>query len=295
MDRNQSYSLVILAAGLGRRFGGNKQIAEIDGLGCTIMELSIADAKKAGIRHLVLVVNEKVKPYVEQVILPRISDEIRVDLAIQSLDQVPPHFRDTVKARTKPYGTGHALLAAKPYLKSKFVVITADDYYGESAFEQVLKCAKQHQSWAMLGYRLGDTLSQSGGVNRGICVVNQAHQLVEIQEHLNIKEIDSQILNQQCDELSAESLVSMTIWALDTLIFEQLENGFIKFLQDDDSVVSGEFYLPDQIQHLIDNTQITVHVVPAKDLWLGVTYQHEFNVIAEQLTQLVSQKPASVQ
>lgn len=290
---DNAYSLVILAAGLGTRFGGDKQIAEIDSLNKTIMEISIEHAHNAGIQHVVLVVNDRIEPYIRTRILPRIAPNIDVDIAVQSVEQVPPYFKSVTEKRTKPWGTGHALLAAKPYVQERFIVITADDYYGESAFSELLLATEQGKYWAMLGYPVLQTLSAQGGVNRGICQISHTGFLTRIDEHINIVQEGSTLTSNLTQEIDSASYVSMTIWALDYSIFEYLENNFINFLKINDSVVCGEYYLPDQIQQLITQGQACVKVKPAKDAWLGVTYHHEFENVAQQLTQLIKNKPQS--
>ena len=276
-------SLVILAGGLGRRFGGNKQLAVVPGIGKTILELSIQDAYKAGINHVVIVVNQNIKQAVEQQILPRLSQGITVELAVQSITDVPPHFQNKALKRTKPWGTGHALLAAKPFVKPHFVVITADDYYGQSAFKTLLHNWCKDNSWRLLGYPLASTLTEKGGVNRGICELND-NKLIKITEVLNINQaLHGETQDGESVSLSDNSFASMTIWALGFNVFNQLEDGFIRFLEENDSAISREFFLPDQIQYLIAYREQVVELLPAKDLWLGVTYSDDLIEVAKQL------------
>ncbi|MDE3273492.1 NTP transferase domain-containing protein [Pseudoalteromonas sp. G4] len=263
-------SLVILAGGLGRRFGGNKQLAEVPGIGKTLLELSIQDAFDAGIRHLVLVVNAAIKETVEAQILPRLNPNLSVDLAVQSISDVPLHYQQKSSVREKPWGTGHALLAARSFVKPHFVVITADDYYGKSG---------------VLGYPLVSTLTSLGGVNRGICELNGTL-LNKITEVLNIDaDLNGETPSGDKVSLSSEAYASMTIWALSFKIFTQLEDGFIDFLKQDDSAINGEFFLPDQIQYLIAEHGQIVELLPAKDLWLGVTYSDDLHHVAAQLSE----------
>lgn len=281
----KAVSLVILAGGLGRRFGGNKQLAVVPGIGKTLLELSILDAFNAGIRHVVLVVNAAIKQTVEAEILPRLHPDITVDIAVQSISDVPPHYKGAFSTREKPWGTGHALLAAKQYVKAHFVVITADDYYGKSAFTTLLADWRDDGSWRLLGYPLASTLTEQGGVNRGICQLNGKY-LNKITEVLNI---DANLQGETvCGEqvtLSPNTYASMTIWALSFEIFNQLEDGFIAFLKQYDSAISGEFFLPDQIQYLIAQHAQVVELLPAKDCWLGVTYSDDLIRVAQQLSE----------
>jgi dTDP-glucose pyrophosphorylase len=276
-------SLVILAGGLGSRFGGNKQLALLPGLNKTILELSIQDAFEAGIKHIVLVINQAIKYDVEQYILPRLDPELIVDLAIQSIDDVPDNYKKKALKRKKPWGTGHALLAAKPYVKSHFIVITADDYYGKSAFNTLLLDWRKDQTWRLLGYPLKSTLTEQGGVNRGICQL-QGNKLKSITEVLNIDTtFKGQTLTGEAIYLSGNEYTSMTIWTLDYGIFSQLERSFISFLDKNDSAIIGELFLPDQIQYLIDHNDQVVNLFAAKDCWLGVTYNNDLSKVAKQL------------
>lgn len=278
-------SLVILAGGLGRRFGGNKQLAEVPGIGKTLLELSIQDAFDAGIRHLVLVINSTIKHAVETQILPRLNSKLTVELAIQSIADVPPHYAAKSLDRQKPWGTGHALLAAKPYVKPHCVVITADDYYGKHAFSTLLGGWQDNGSWRLLGYPLASTLTEQGGVNRGICQLN-GFLLNDITEVLNIDaDLNGETVSGDRVSLVPEAYASMTIWALGFDIFNQLEDGFIDFLKDDDSAIKGEFFLPDQIQYLIAKQGQIVELLPAKDKWLGVTYSDDLDRVATQLNE----------
>lgn len=273
-------SLVILAGGLGRRFGGNKQLAVIPGINKTLLELSILDAVKAGVKHVVLVINKAIYDIVKTQLLPNLPPVVKVDLAIQSIDAFPQEYAHHIEKRIKPWGTGHAVLVAKPYVKNHFIVITADDYYGENAFVDLLANWQDDNSWRMLAYPLASTLTNKGGVNRGICQVEK-NKLVSVVE---VFDINNHFVGQnemgQSVHLNKASLASMTIWALTSTLFSQLTDGFSKFLSCDDSVINSEFFLPNQIQHLITAHQQVVEVIPAKDKWLGVTYHDDLADVA---------------
>lgn len=278
-------SLVILAGGLGRRFGGNKQLAVVPGIEKTLLELSISDAFNAGIRHVVLVVNAAIKQTVEAQILPRLHPELTVDIAVQSISDVPPHYKGMFSEREKPWGTGHALLAAKQFVKAHCVVITADDYYGKSAFSTLLANWQNNGAWRLLGYPLASTLTEQGGVNRGICELSGS-QLNKITEVLNIDaDLRGETVSGEQVTLSPNTYASMTIWALGFEIFNQLEDGFIAFLKQYDSAINSEFFLPDQIQYLVAQHAQVVELLPAKDYWLGVTYSDDLARVAQQLNE----------
>ncbi|TVU83860.1 hypothetical protein FQP85_08795 [Pseudoalteromonas neustonica] len=282
-------SLVVLAGGLGTRFGGNKQIAEIAGLGCTIMELSIADAVAAGVTQVVLVINQAVRSEIEQVILPRLPMGIDVVLVEQRIDLVPEQFQLLAQQRSKPWGTGHALLCAKDHVHNPAIVITADDYYGASSFLLLAEHFKNLTSWAMVGYPIIDTLSDQGGVNRGVCQVKN-NQLIDVVEYLNIQHENGQIMGDNPQELREEiavdALASMSFWAITPTFFDRLEAGFDEFLQKYDNGVRMEYYLPDQVQQAITSNQQIVTIYTAKESWYGVTYKSELQDVTGKLYEL---------
>ncbi|MCQ8879532.1 NTP transferase domain-containing protein [Pseudoalteromonas shioyasakiensis] len=282
-------SLVVLAGGLGSRFGGNKQIVEIAGLGCTIMELSIHDAYAAGVTQVVLVINQAVRAEIENTILPRLPQQLEVVLVEQHIDLVPKQFAGLAKLRTKPWGTGHALLCAKQYIHNPAIVITADDYYGATSFKLLSEHFKQQQSWAMVGYPIVNTLSAEGGVNRGVCQV-QNGSLQGVVEYLNIK-YEQGILKGEnpegCpEEIMEDALGSMSFWGITPALFASLEHGFHEFLQKHDNDVIKEYYLPDQIQKLILTRSKKISVYIAQEPWYGVTYKSELQEVAGKLYEL---------
>ncbi|KTF14158.1 NTP transferase domain-containing protein [Pseudoalteromonas sp. H105] len=290
MDGNtHSLSLVVLAGGLGSRFGGNKQIAEVTGLGCTIMELSIADAYSVGVTQVVLIINQAVRAEIESTIVPRLPQGLEVILVEQRIDSVPQRFVELANQRVKPWGTGHALLCAKQHIKNPAIVITADDYYGASSFKILSNHFKSQQSWAMVGYPIEDTLSAQGGVNRGICQVKSGY-LQEVEEYLNITKSDTELTGISASgerkKVALDALSSMSFWGITPSLFEHLERGFNAFLEMDDSDVKREYYLPDQIQQSIINNKQKVCVYTAQESWYGVTYKSELQDVAGKLYEL---------
>ncbi|MCF6441436.1 NTP transferase domain-containing protein [Pseudoalteromonas luteoviolacea] len=285
-------TLVVLAGGLGTRFGGGKQIAELPKIGRTIMELSIEDAYSAGVRHAVLVINETVRPAIERVIMPRLPKSMKVDLVEQSIDMVPSRFSNMANKRTKPWGTGHALLCAKPFIDGSAIVITADDYYGASAYTQLFthfcNIDQNTSEMAIVAYPISQTMSELGGVNRGICALSENY-LTQVHEYLNIRQADEGYIGVY-DNLETpiheNSLVSMTCWGVTQSLFDKLESQFELFLESHDSDVKKEYYLPDCIQHMINLNQTNVRVYIAKDRWFGVTYKEELDSVAGKIYEL---------
>lgn len=285
-----SLTLIVLAGGLGSRFGGNKQIAEIPGLGCTIMELSIQDAVKAGVSQAVIIINKKIRAEFEATILPRLPESLEVILVEQEISAVPHGYEHLTAERQKPWGTGHALLCAKPYVNNPAIVITADDYYGESSFAIISEHFKQHSNWAMVGYPIKDTLSEEGGVNRGVCSVDSHQHLTDVVEYLDIK-LENNVLKGNNPhgerlQIADDALGSMSFWGITPSLFNDLETGFIEFLENTDNGVTKEYYLPNEIQLAIQDNRQAVTVYTAQEPWYGVTYKAELDAIAHTLCQL---------
>jgi UTP-glucose-1-phosphate uridylyltransferase len=279
-------TLVILAGGLGTRFGGNKQIAELPQLGCSIMELSIIDAEKAGIKNVILVINQSIKQHIETHILPRISANINVTLVIQDIKNIPEKHRSKSTQRKKPWGTGHALWCARQYVKSNAIVITADDYYGANALKQLtqhfMASSGADKAMAMVAYPIERTLSDQGGVNRGVCQIHEG-QLDSVVEYLDIFARGNKMYGVDSGtekEIEQGALCSMTCWGVTNAVFKELEEGFEKFLQVYDNDVKKEYYLPDAVQTCVDQKSVKVTVYQASEPWFGVTYKEELDLIA---------------
>ncbi|WP_462170413.1 nucleotidyltransferase family protein [Pseudoalteromonas xiamenensis] len=282
-----SVSLFILAGGFGSRFGGDKQIAELPHFRKTIMDLNMLDAYQAGIRRVVLIINDKVETAIREVILPRLPKDLDVVLVNQRIENVPKGFELKAQARVKPWGTGHALWCARSQIIGPSVLITADDYYGDDAFSQIVAhFAKKSAQCAMVAYPLEHTLSESGGVNRGICQVKDG--LLElVVEHLDIEVYAGQLMGRTDAEarvlLDNSAPSSMTFWGLTPAIIPCLEAGFGEFMEKYDTDVKKEYYLPDCIQQAIVANHIEVAVYTATQPWFGMTYQQELERISEKI------------
>ncbi|KPM82299.1 MULTISPECIES: NTP transferase domain-containing protein [Pseudoalteromonas] len=287
---HHSLTLIVLAGGLGSRFGGNKQIADIPGLNSTIMELSIRDAVQVGVTQAVIIINANIRAEFEARILPRLPKSLEVILVNQEITAIPEKYLSLAKERQKPWGTGHALLCAKPYVKNPAIVITADDYYGASSFKIIAEHFKRSNDWAMVGYPVVDTLSTQGGVNRGVCSIDEQQHLIDVVEYLDIKlEQDILLGNNSLGErqsIAKEALGSMSFWGITDDLFMVLEKGFVQFLENTDNGVTKEYYLPNQIQLAIKDYNQTVAVYTAQEPWYGVTYKAELDAIASTLRQL---------
>lgn len=278
-------ALVIMAAGIGSRFGkGIKQLAPVGPNGEIIMDYSIRDALEAGFNKVVFIIRKDIEKELHHIIGERISKLTEVAYVFQELDDLPEGFTKPAD-RTKPWGTGHAVLCAKKVLKEPFAVINADDYYGKEAYVKVHDYLIQDKEEdgrlhiCMAGFRLGNTLSDNGAVTRGICRIENG-KLTGVTETHNIYKVPSGAQEWKEDgtkqELDVKSLVSMNMWGLTPDFADALENGFRQFLSglsENDS--KKEFLLPEFIDRMIQQNLASVEVLETKDTWFGVTYQED--------------------
>lgn len=292
-------TLVIMAAGIGSRFGGGiKQLEAMGPNGEIIMDYSIYDAKEAGFDKVVFVIRKDLEKDFKEVIGNRIEKVIQVEYAFQELDDIPQKYKETFKDRTKPWGTGQAILCCRDLVHEPFLVINADDYYGKEAFHAAYEhlmnaqAKKDKMQVSMVGFVLGNTLSDNGSVTRGICKVDENHMLTDIVETHNIvkTETGAAVDNDGVlTELDVNSAVSMNMWGLTPDVFEVLDKEFHVFLdglRPED--LKGEFLLPTIIGDLLKEEKVEVTVLESRDKWFGVTYKEDKQAVAEALNQLIS-------
>lgn len=282
-------ALVIMAAGIGSRFGkGIKQLAPVGPNGEIIMEYSIYDALEAGFNKVVFIIRKDLEEEFRAVIGNKIEQITEVEYAFQSLEDLPDGFEKPAD-RTKPWGTGQAVLAAKNVLSEPFMVINADDYYGKEAYVKVHDYLVQKQPEdgllhiCMAGFRLGNTLSDNGSVTRGVCHIENGA-LVGVTETHDIYKTENGAESRSADgtaeELDVNSLVSMNMWGLTPAFMDVLEKGFVEFLQGLDAAdIKKEYLLPEMIDRLIKEGKAKVDVLDTKDTWSGVTYQEDKEVV----------------
>lgn len=291
-------TLVIMAAGIGSRFGGGiKQLEPVGPNGEIIMDYSIFDAREVGFDKVIFVIRKDLEREFREVIGNRVEKIIDVEYAFQELDDIPVAYQSVFKERKKPWGTGQAILACKNIVKEPFLVINADDYYGKEAYDaafQYLTSAKTHNDTheiGMVSFVLGNTLSENGGVTRGICVVDEQGMLTDINETKNVVTTDNGAgidLGDRVQEISANCPVSMNMWALDTTFMSILENGFLEFLKKlDQSDLTKEYLLPTIIGDLLSQEKITVKVLQSKDKWFGVTYKEDKDSVMSSIKALI--------
>ena len=278
-------TLVIMAAGIGSRFGGGiKQLAPIGPNGEIIMDYSIYDALEAGFDKVVFVIRKDLEKDFKEIIGNRIEKEVEVAYAFQELDDIPEKFSGKFTGRTKPWGTGQAILCCKDVVDAPFLVINADDYYGKEAFKEAYGYLTNLPSVdimqiCMVSFVLKNTLSDNGGVTRGVCKVDGHGMLADIEETHNIEKEDGKAVIHKEDGdvfLDVDSPVSMNMWGITPEFFEILEKGFSEFLSGlapEDT--KKEYLLPELVDHLIKNKSAEVDVLETKDTWFGVTYQED--------------------
>lgn len=294
-------ALVIMAAGIGSRYGkGIKQLEAVGPNGEIIMDYSIHDALEAGFNKVVFIIRKDLEKDFKEIIGNRIGKLTEVVYAFQELDQLPDGFVKP-EGRTKPWGTGQAVLSAKDVLTEPFIVINADDYYGKEAFVKVHDFLIQDhkdnfygaKNICMAGFILGNTLSDNGGVTRGVCSLDSEGRLQGVNETSNIiKTADGAGVVQEDGTVSpipADSYVSMNMWGLTPDFMEILERGFVEFLMDLPSGdLKKEYLLPIMIDGLLKSDQLKVAVLETRDTWFGVTYQEDKQAVAEAFKRLIA-------
>ena len=293
--KNMKPTLLILAAGIGNRYGGFKQIDKVGTSGETIMDYSIYDALRAGFEKIVFVIHKDIEKEFNELIQPKFSDKVEVDYVLQEINMVPTGIRPT-NERKKPWGTGHAVLVAVDKLNEPFAVINADDFYGRNSFgilADYLVSSENKTDFCMVGYQLDKTLSEYGNVARGVCKTDHNNFLNVVTERTNIEKLNDKIVFTEKDgqqvELTGKEIVSMNLWGLKPSIFDYLENYFRKFIQKNSDNPKAEFFIPIMITELIQNKQARIKVLESGDTWFGVTYREDKPAVVRRLKELVDQ------
>ncbi len=286
-------TLLIMAAGIGSRFGGGiKQLEPVDEQGHIIMDYSIHDAIEAGFNKVIFIIRKDIEEEFREVIGSRISaicaeHNVTVDYAFQDINDIPGELPE---GRTKPWGTGQAVLSAKDLLTTPFIVINADDYYGKEGFKAVHTYLVEGGKSCMAGFVLKNTLSDNGGVTRGICKMDADHNLTEVVETKNIvKTADGA----EADgvKLDTESLVSMNMWGLTPDFLQTLEKGFAEFFKEEvpANPLKAEYLIPIYIGELLKKDQMSVKVLRTNDTWYGMTYHEDVAAVKESFRQMLAE------
>ncbi|CAM4146645.1 nucleotidyltransferase [Erysipelothrix inopinata] len=282
----EDLTLVILAAGMGSRYGGLKQIDKFGKSGEAIIDFSIYDAIQAGFNKLVLIIREEHEAIFEEELVAKIRPHINVEYAFQNIKDVPEWF-EGVEGREKPWGTTHALLSARKHVTGPFMIINADDYYGKQAFVEMAKFLKESvadDKASMMGYIVDNTITDNGTVTRGVCKDKEGF-LVDIVETDGIKRTDKGVVGGPDEALIPDgTLVSMNFWGFTPAIFDLMDSKFERFLKEDvaGNPMKAEALLPNDVGSLIDDGKLSVQILQTPDRWFGVTYQEDKPMVLAQ-------------
>lgn len=289
--------LVIMAAGMGSRYGGLKQIDPVDNEGHIIMDFSIYDAKRAGFEKVVFIIKKAIEKEFKAGIGDRISQYMDVEYVYQELDTLPEGF-EVPEERVKPFGTGHAILSCKDVVDGPFAVINADDYYGVHAFQEIYNYLTENEDdekyhYAMVGYILSNTLTENGYVSRGICEMDKDAFLTGITERTHIEQRDMVVQfteddGQTWEDIAADSIVSMNMFGFTASMLKELECRFPEFLEKGlkENPMKCEYFLPSVVSDLIEEDKADVKVLRSEDRWYGITYKEDKEAVVSAVQKL---------
>ena len=289
-------TLVILAAGMGSRYGGLKQVDPVGPNGETLLDYSVFDARRAGFGTVVFVIRHDIEAVFRDKVGSRFERHMNVEYAFQELVDLPAH-REAARDRVKPWGTAHAVWAARTQVSSNFAVINADDYYGTRSYRLLadhLNKARAASDFAMIGYLLGNTLSEHGHVNRAVCRTNDAGELIEAVETLAIEPdpADDALARYPADgsyrSISRDTLVSMNIFGFTPAIFDLIEEHLVDFLAQRGDDPKAELYIPTVVNSLIAAGRARMSVIASQDSWFGVTYSQDKPYVQRAIERLIS-------
>jgi NDP-sugar pyrophosphorylase family protein len=288
-------TLLILAAGMGSRFGGLKQVEPVGPNGEAIIDYSIFDAIRAGFGKVVFVIRESFADAFREKFDPKLKGKIEVEYVYQELDNLPEGFT-LPEGREKPWGTAHAILVARNVVHEPFCALNADDFYGYNAYKtmaEFLTGSGKPDEYAMVGYKLSNTLSDHGSVSRGICDVDENGLLQKIVETTKILKKDNKIISIEPDgsekELTGNESASMNIWGFKPSVFSVLEKKFTEFLTARIHEPKSEIYIPSVVFDMIQENEATVKVLKADSPWFGVTYKEDKPIVIGRLNKLIKE------
>ncbi len=278
-------TLVVMAAGMGSRFGGLKQIEAVTDDGEGILDFSVRDAKRAGFTKVVFVIKHEIEDVFKEYVGDRISKKIKVEYVFQDLHDLPEGFT-CPEDRTKPWGTGQAVLACRDVVHEPFAVINADDYYGMHAFDEIAAYLQSEpEDYCMTGFRLTNTLSENGTVSRGVCDIKDGY-LEKVTERTKIKACKYTEDGETWVDLSPDTVVSMNLWGFTPDFFDDLESGFKSFLETSSSNIKAEYYLPTAVTNVINSGKKKVRVFVAEDQWYGMTYPEDKQLVMDAMKKI---------
>ena len=288
-------TLFVLAAGMGSRYGGLKQIDGLGPNGETIMEYSGYDALRAGFGKVVFVIRKDFEEAFREVVISKYADKVPCEVCFQSVDKVPEGCTYNPE-RTKPWGTNHAVLMAKDLIREPFAVINADDFYGRESFQVLADYLKSVEGttgkYCMVGYRVANTLSENGSVSRGVCATDENGYLTDVVERTKIEKVGDKIIYTEDGvdtEIAPNSPVSMNMWGFTPEYFEYVEKAFVEFLQARGQELKSEFYIPTLVNDMIRSGEATCKVLDTTSKWFGVTYAEDRPQVVMKINNLVKE------
>ena len=279
-------SLLIMAAGMGSRYGGLKQLDQVGPNGETIIDYSVYDAIKAGFTKIVFIIRDDFESQFKSQITNKYLDLIDLEFAYQDINYLPSGFSPP-NNREKPWGTGHAILSAKTYINEPFVVINGDDFYGRESFKTIADYYQNEENhFSMVTFRLENTLSIFGGVTRGLCtVINE--KLNTVVETSNLEKNNNGVSSDNGELLKGDEPVSMNMWGFTPILFDYLEEKFINFLKEEGSELKSEYLIPSVINDLIQAGDESVHILNSSESWFGVTYKEDKPYVVGEIQKLI--------
>ena len=290
-------ALVVMAEGMGSRYGGLKQIDPVDKEGDIIIDFSIYDALQAGFEKIVFIIKKENEADFRAAIGDRMSKHAEVVFVFQDLHNLPEGYQ-VPEGRVKPWGTGHAIMSCIDVIDGPFAVINADDYYGREAFQLIYDYLNSHEDddkfrYTMVGYKLCNTVTENGYVSRGVCEMNEAGELIGIRERTRIEHHENGIAFTEDDgatwtHLDDDTTVSMNMWGFSKSILDEIEKGFPAFLEKGlkENPMKCEYYLPGVVSDLLGENRATVAVLKSADKWYGVTYKEDKPVVMEAIRKM---------
>ena len=288
-------TLFVLAAGMGSRYGGLKQIDGLGPNGETIMDYSVFDALRAGFGKVVFVIRKDFEDDFRRVVIAKYADRVPCEVCFQSIDSVPAGASYNPD-RTKPWGTNHAVLMAKDIIREPFAVINADDFYGRESFQVLADYLKTVEgttgNYCMVGYRVANTLSENGSVSRGVCATNAEGYLTDVVERTKIEEVGDKIVYTEDGVdtvLDPMTPVSMNMWGFTPEYFDYVERAIVDFLQQHGQELKSEFYIPTLVNDMIRSGKATCKVLDTPSKWFGVTYSEDRPQVVMKINNLVKE------
>lgn len=278
--------LVVMAAGMGSRYGGLKQMDPVGSHGEVIMDYSLYDARRAGFEKVIFIIKHSIEDVFKEAIGDHVSKYMEVAYAYQDLDDLPEGY-SVPEGREKPWGTCHAILAARDLIDAPFAVINADDYYGTTCFKIIYDYLSTHSDddkyrYCMVGYQLKNTVTENGSVARGVCTTDADSNLISVVEHTQIEQHEGGIRftedkGETRHEIDGNTIVSMNLWGFSESFIKEAKDRFAAFLDDAmvNNPLKGEYFLPSVVSQLLDEDKASVKVLQSPDKWYGVTYRED--------------------